>query len=165
MKKTILCTILAFAHYGHAFEGLEQVYCQLPGAVGTQALLLESGVRKYNATQPFVDTQGTLTLIAANGVTENVKPSIGTGGSFNEYNFPNNFMYTNDARRAQILKFETRQLGQVLIAYICNRPNAYSCEDRSGNIVDTAHVAINIDRKIVLNFDGNSLPFCGRKVR
>jgi|GEM_PF-3116000 hypothetical protein len=164
MKKIILTAIIVFSHFGHAFEGLEQVYCQLPNRGEIKALFLESGVRKYSPNQTAVDTQGTLALLGANGILEKVIPTTGIGGTFNQFNFPSNFMYTNDAQKSQVLKFETKQLGQVLIAYICNRPNAYPCEDRSGNLVDTARVAININGKTVLNFDGKSLPFCRRNV-
>lgn len=164
MKKIILIAILASANFAYAVQGLEQIYCQLPSHRSIKALFLESGVRKYSPNEPSVDKQGTLTLMGANGIIEKVIPSTGIGGTFNQYNFPSNFMYTNIANKFQVLKFETKHLGQVLIAYVCNRPNAYPCEDRSGNMVDTANVAINISGKSVLNFNGKSLPFCKRNV-
>jgi len=165
MKKLILIAILTVANFAYAAQSLEQIYCQLPSLGGVKALYLESGVEKYSPNQPPVVTQGTLTLMGASGIIEKVMPSTGIGGTFNQYNFPSNFMYTNVANKFQVLKFETKHLGQVLIAYVCNRPNAYPCEDRSGNMVATANVAINVNGKSVLNFDGKSLPFCKRRVQ
>jgi len=164
MKTLILTAILASANLAHASEFQEQVSCLLPNQGAVKALLLESGFTKYFPDQPPVHTQGTLTLLGENGPLEKVTPSTGTGGIFNEYNFPGSFTYENDAQRAQVLRFETKQLGELLIASICNRPNAYACEDRSGNMVNTARVAINLNGKIVLNFNGQSLPFCERRV-
>lgn len=158
MKKLILTAIITFAHFAHA-DATEQVVCQLPNLGAIKGVLIETGAQ-FGAGGNL----GTLTLLGTNGIIEKVIPSAGTGGTFNQFHFPSFFTYTNDARQSQVLKFETKQLGRVLIAYVCNRPNSYPCEDRSGNLVETARVAINIKDKIVLNYNGQSLPFCKRKV-
>jgi|JI9StandDraft_2_1071091.scaffolds.fasta_scaffold434247_1 hypothetical protein len=158
MKKLILTAIIASANLAHAGKQ-EQVACQLPNLGEVKEVLIETGA-DYGAG----GNRGTLTLLGANGVIEKVNPTTGASGLFNEYNFPNYFTYTNDAMKSQILKFETRQLGPIYIAYVCNRPNAYPCEDRSGNLVSSARVAININGKRILKFNGNELPLCSRRV-
>jgi hypothetical protein len=158
MKKLILTAIIASANLAHAGTQ-EQVACQLPKAGAVTEILIETG-----ADHGAGDNRGTLTLLGQDGILEQVNPTGGMGGIFNEYNFPNFFTYTNVANKSQVLKFETRQLGLVYIAYVCNRPNAYPCEDRSGNLVTSARVAININGKSLLNFNGRSLPFCSRRL-
>jgi hypothetical protein len=158
MKKLILTAILAFALPSQA--GIqEQVMCQLPNLGTTKGILIETG-----ADFGTGGNRGTLTLLGANGIIEKVIPTAGIGGFFNEYNFPDYFAYTNDAMKPQRLKFETRQLGSIYISYVCNRQNAHDCEDRSGNLVNTARVAININGKKILKFNGQSLPLCNRTV-
>ena len=156
MKKLILTIIIASAHFAHA-KTTEQVACQLPNLGAVKGIIIESGAM-------FEYSGGTLSLLGTNGIIEKITPSPGIGGTFNQFNFPSYFTYTNDATKSQVLKFETKQLGQVIIAYVCNRPSSYPCEDRSGNLVETARVAINLNDKTILNFNGKSLPFCKRTV-
>jgi hypothetical protein len=156
MKKLIFTIIVASIHFAHG-KAIEQVACQLPNLGAVKGVIIESGAM-------FEYSGGTLSLLGTNGIVEKVAPSAGIGGTFNQFNFPSYFTYTNDARKSQVLKFETKLLGRVLVAYVCNRPNSYPCEDRSGNLVETARVSININEKAVLNFNGQSLPFCKRRV-
>lgn len=157
MKKLILTAILVSTNLAYAdYPKREQVECQLSDLGAVTAVLIEPGTNKLDP--------GTLTLLGATGVIEKVNPTPGAGGIFNEYNFPIAFRYENDAMTPQRLKFETRQLGPIYLAYVCNRPNAYPCEDRSGYVVDTARVAININGKRILNFNGRLLPLCNRKL-
>ena len=169
MKNLILITIIISANFAcAAYPGQEQVECDLPNLGSVKSILIESGTYKQNPdpnkSGDVIDNPGTLTLLGANGIMEKVNPSPGVGGIFNEYHFPSYFMSENDAMRPHRLKFETRQLGPIYIAYICDRPNALSCEDRSGNLTDSARVAINLKGERILNFNGLSLPLCNRKV-
>lgn len=163
MKKSILTAVFAFAPLVQAFGPQERIICQAPD-LGT--FVLESGTFKErtSAYDFVVDNPGTLTLQTASGATERVHPSEGVGGIFNEYVFPRYFVSLNDAKKPHILKFETRQLGQLQVSSVCNKPNAFYCEDRSGEITRTARVTININGERILKFDGRALPFCERKL-
>lgn len=89
-------------------------------------ILIEFGTYNQiqNQSEVVVDNPGTLTLFGENGAIEKVNLTAGICGIFNEYHFPSNFMYKNDATRSQVLKFQTRELGQVYLSYICNYPNS-----------------------------------------
>ncbi len=174
MKKLILTAILASANFAHAYYtvGLEQIVCQLPNLGAVKAIFIESGPYYAHGANPVAsipgvvdDKLGTLSLLGANGVIEKVNPSVGTSGLFNEYNFPSYFSYTNDSRETQVLKFETKQLGSVFIAYRCNMQNAFECEIRGGSMVTTARVKVNLNGKRILSFDGRTLPMCKRNIR
>lgn len=169
MKKQILTTIMMLAGLAHAsYPAQEQIECLLSDGGEVKSILIESGKFKQNPdpNKPgvVVDNPGTLTLLGPRGVIEIANPSPGIAGMFNEYNFPEAFHYENDAKKPQRIKFETRQLGLIYITYVCNRPNAVFCEDRSGNMVDSARVAINIDGLRIFNFNGISLPLCKRRL-
>lgn len=169
MKTLILTAIIISAHLAHAgYPGQEQVECELPNHGAIKAIVIESGTYKQNPdpnkSGVVVDNPGTLTLLGANGTIEKVNPTPGVGGIFNEYKFPSFFMSENNAMKSHQLKFETIQLGSIHISYICNRPNSRFCEDRSGNLTESARVAINLNGERILNFNGLSLPLCNRKV-
>ncbi|MBL7546004.1 MAG: hypothetical protein JNL11_19450 [Bdellovibrionaceae bacterium] len=167
MKKLILTAIIVSANLAQAAQQ-EQVGCLLPNMGAVKSLVIESGTTKPNPDPTksgvVIDNPGTLTLFGSSGVIEKANPTAGTSGIFNEYNFPNYFLSTNDAMKSHVLKFETKQLGPIYIAYICHRPNSLFCEDRSGNLTTKARVAVNLNGKTILNFNDKSLPLCGRRI-